>query len=75
VRRNAEWHDANCEQKQRSNVGDAMLGLARLAPVWPPTKALKWPAGLLELLIEEMYIDDSLEELLGGRLRDLPRQP
>lgn len=38
------------------------------------TNALPWSASLLELLIEEMYIDDSIEELLGDRLRDLPRR-
>lgn len=29
---------------------------------------------MLELLIEEMYIDDSIEDLLGHRLRDLPKR-
>lgn len=38
------------------------------------TNALPWSASLLELLIEELYIDDSIEELLGDRLRDLPRR-
>lgn len=37
-------------------------------------KSLPWSSNLLELLIEELYIDDSLEELLGERLQDLPRR-
>jgi hypothetical protein len=36
------------------------------------TKALPWSARLLELLIEELYIDDSIDDLLGDHLRDLP---
>jgi hypothetical protein len=31
-------------------------------------------ARLLELLIEEMYVDDGIEELLGDCLHDLPKR-
>ena len=38
------------------------------------TNGLPWSPSLLELLIEEMYIDDSIEELLGDSLHDLPKR-
>jgi hypothetical protein len=37
-------------------------------------RSLSWSPNLLELLIEELYIDDSIEELLGVPLRHLPRR-
>ncbi len=36
------------------------------------TRGLRWSASLLELLIEELYIDESLDDLLGEHPRDLP---
>lgn len=36
------------------------------------TRGLRWSAGLLELLIEELYIDESLDDLLGENPHDLP---
>ena len=36
------------------------------------TKGLRWSASLLALLIEELYIDESLDDLLGDHPRDLP---
>ena len=33
---------------------------------------LGWSAHLLELLIEELYIDESIEDLLGEHPHDLP---
>ncbi len=33
---------------------------------------LRWSASLLELLIEELYIDESLDDLLGEHPGDLP---
>jgi hypothetical protein len=35
------------------------------------TRGLRWSASLLELLIEELYIDESLDDLLGEHPRDL----
>ena len=35
-------------------------------------RALPWSASLLEPLIEELYIDESIEDLLGEHPRDLP---
>ena len=36
------------------------------------TKGLRWSASLLELLIEELYIDESIEALLGQHPHALP---
>ena len=36
--------------------------------------SIRWSPGLLELLVEEMDIDDSIEELLGEPLKALPRR-
>lgn len=36
------------------------------------TKGLRWSPSLLELLIEELYIDESIETLLGEHPRVLP---
>ena len=36
------------------------------------TKGLRWSASLLELLIEELYIDESIEALLGEHPHALP---
>lgn len=36
------------------------------------TKGLRWSASLLELLIEELYIDESIETLLGEHPHALP---
>ena len=36
------------------------------------TTALRWSASLLELLTEELYIDESIDDLLGEHPRDLP---
>lgn len=36
------------------------------------TKGLRWSASLLEHLIEELYIDESIDDLLGEHPRDLP---
>ena len=36
------------------------------------TKGLRWSASLLELLIEELYIDESIEALLGDQPHALP---
>ena len=38
------------------------------------TKGLRWSASLLELLIEELYIDESIEALLGEHPQALPRR-
>jgi hypothetical protein len=35
------------------------------------TRKLPWTASLLELLIEELYIDESIDDLLGEHPRDL----
>ena len=37
-------------------------------------KRVRWSASLLEMLMEELYIADSLEELLGKQLRRLPKK-
>jgi hypothetical protein len=37
-------------------------------------RALQWSPKLLELLIEELYIDETLETLLGTRLSGLPQR-
>ena len=36
------------------------------------TKGLRWSASLLELLIEELYIDESIDDLLRAHRHDLP---
>jgi len=36
------------------------------------TSGLRWSASLLELLIEELYIDESLDDLLGEHPHELP---
>ena len=38
------------------------------------TKGLRWSASLLELLIEELYIDESIEALLGEHPLALPKR-
>lgn len=37
-------------------------------------KSLVWSPRLLGVLMEELYMDDSIEELLGDHLRTLPRR-
>jgi hypothetical protein len=49
---------------------EVRLGILR--SVAAATESLRWsPALLVELLCEELYVDDSLEELLGARVRGL----
>jgi hypothetical protein len=38
------------------------------------TNGLRWSASLLELLIEELYIDESIEALLGEHPLALPKR-
>lgn len=38
------------------------------------TRSLRWSAKLLELLIEELYVDEPLEELLRARLSQLQKR-
>jgi hypothetical protein len=38
------------------------------------TESLPWSSDLLELLFEELYMDDSLEEVLGSRPRELQKR-
>ena len=35
---------------------------------------MRWSPALVELLFEELYVDDSLEELLGARVRGLQKR-
>lgn len=37
-------------------------------------KSITWSPDLLELLMEEMYVDQSVEEVLDKQLRALPRR-
>jgi hypothetical protein len=38
------------------------------------TESLRWSPALVELLFEELYVDDSLEELLGARVQGLQKR-
>ncbi len=38
------------------------------------TESLRWSPALVELLFEELYVDDSIEELLGARVRELQKR-
>lgn len=67
---------------RRQRNGDALADTKRwrqsirpklLRSAVAATESLPWSPDLLELLFEEMYVDNSLEELLGRRLRTLQR--
>ena len=56
-------------RRWRREVRPRILGSAVAA-----TESLRWSPALVELLFEELYVEDSLEEVLGSRPRELQKR-
>ena len=52
-------------QTQRRNAGAGMFDRGRVRSAVSATAMLRWSPSLMEVLLEELYVDDGLEGLLG----------